>query len=73
MHVAAIRDEAAAASIRERINGIVISPQKRKEMQELIDEEKKRLKRLSPKANDRSKSERLNNSKMNDKDRFNKA
>lgn len=39
------------ASDRERINGIVISPHKRREMQELIEDEQRRLKRLSPKAN----------------------
>lgn len=49
-HVSAMRDEMTVASDRERINGVVISPQKRREMQELIEDEKRRLKRLSPKA-----------------------
>lgn len=54
-HVAAMRDETAVATDRERISGVVISPQKRREMQELIEDEKKRLKRLSPKATDKTK------------------
>lgn len=50
LHAASVRDEQAVASDRERISGVVISPQKRREMQEMIEEERKRLKRLSPKG-----------------------
>jgi hypothetical protein len=34
---------------------VVISPLKRREMQELMDDERKRLKRLSPKATEKNK------------------
>jgi hypothetical protein len=54
-----MRDEITMASDRERVSGIIISPQKRKEMHELLDDEKKKLKRLSPKG-DKSKIEKGN-------------
>ena len=44
------------ASDRERINGVSISPQKRREMQELLEEERKRLKRISPKGTEKTKT-----------------
>lgn len=44
----AMKDEINIINDRERINGIIISPQKRKEMMELIDEERKKIKKLSP-------------------------
>lgn len=43
-----MKDEINIINDRERINGIIISPQKRKEMMELIDEERKKIKKLSP-------------------------
>jgi len=44
--MAGLRDIIQVNLDRERINGLVISPTKRKEMQEIIEEEKKKYKRL---------------------------
>jgi hypothetical protein len=64
-----MRDEITIASDRERLNKVTISPQKRKEMQDLLEDEKKRLKRLSPKSI-KSKNEKLNkNAEINKKDK----
>lgn len=38
LHAASVRDEQAVANDRERISGVVISPQKRREMQEMLEE-----------------------------------
>ena len=51
--MASLRDSIQVNLDRERINGIIISPTKRKEMQQMIDEEKKKFKRL--KTNNRDK------------------
>jgi hypothetical protein len=64
-----MRDEITIASDRKRLNKVTICPQKRKEMQDLLEGEKKRLKRLPPKSI-KSKNEKLSkNAEINKKDK----
>lgn len=51
-----MRDQTSIHNDRERISSVVISTQKRKEMQQILDEQKKKLKRLQPKGQSTSKN-----------------